>query len=179
MSSPVRVVVSVGTDHHPFDRLMGWLETWYAAQGDGVTLFVQHGSSRLPGTADGAVLMPREELRARMGEADVVVLQAGPGGIIDALVMGRRPIVVPRLPELGEIVDGHQVAFARHLAEQDQIDVAEDEPGLARLLDESVASPGSRVRERYVVRSAETARRIGDIVEQLVASGGRELPTEG
>jgi len=172
VSAPVSVVVSVGTDHHPFDRLMGWLESWIADRPD-VVLYVQHGASRLPAGADGDPLMSRDELRARMGAADVVVLQAGPGGIIDSLVMGRRPIVVPRVAELGEIVDGHQVAFAHHMAAQDEVDVAEDEATLGRMLDEAVAAPAARVREPYVPRSAETAGRIGELVSALV-SGGRE-----
>jgi UDP-N-acetylglucosamine transferase subunit ALG13 len=44
------VLVVVGTDCHPFDRLVDWVERWQEARGDSVRCVVQHGSSRAPGT---------------------------------------------------------------------------------------------------------------------------------
>lgn len=40
------VVVTVGGDHHPFNRLMSWIETWLLDEGDRVRCVVQHGSAR-------------------------------------------------------------------------------------------------------------------------------------
>ena len=85
----------------------------------------------------------------------------------------QRPVVVPRVHDLGEHVDNHQVAFARHMAAQDQIDVAEDEAALVALLDAACQAPGSRRIEPYVVQSSETAACVGALVEDLVRSGRR------
>ena len=58
-----RVVVSAGTDIHPFERLMGWVETWIAQDPQRATVWVQHGTSRLPQGAEGAELTSQEEMR--------------------------------------------------------------------------------------------------------------------
>jgi UDP-N-acetylglucosamine transferase subunit ALG13 len=172
VSAP-KVVVSAGTDIHPFERLMDWVERWIAVDPQRASVWVQHGTSRLPQGAEGAELTSQEEMRRLMSEADIVILQGGPGGMIDAWVCGQRPVVVPRVHDLGEHVDNHQVAFARHMAAQDQIDVAEDEATLHALLDAACAQPGSRRIEPYVVQSSETAARVGSLVEDLVRSGRR------
>ncbi len=123
----VRVVVTVGTDHHPFDRLMSWVDDLVA----GGTLqasqvLVQSGTSRPPTAATVRSALPRADLIALMGDAAVVVGHGGPGTIMDARAVGRRPIVVPRVARLGEHVDDHQVAFTRRLADQGKIILAED-----------------------------------------------------
>ncbi len=133
------VFVSVGSDHHRFDRLVGWIDAW-AAEHD-VDCVVQHGTATAPTSClaldyvDHAVLM--DCLRA----ADVVVVQGGPMSIIEARRNGSRPIVVPRVPELREVVDGHQVVFCRKLAAEDMLDLAEDEPTLRHHLDRALAEP--------------------------------------
>jgi UDP-N-acetylglucosamine transferase subunit ALG13 len=170
VSDGLRVLVSVGTDHHLFDRLMGWVETWVARAPAGTSVVVQHGSSRAPVGVDARVLVSQAELRALMVDADVVVLQGGPGGIIDSLVSGRRPIAVPRLASLDEVVDDHQVAFCRHLAGRGQIEIAEDEKTLHAALDRCLEEPGRLRIEPYVPRSAETAARVGALVDELLSS---------
>ena len=47
------VLVTVGTTHHRFDRLMDWLESWLQAHPNQVRMIVQHGTSRLPAGAEG------------------------------------------------------------------------------------------------------------------------------
>jgi len=170
VSEVLRVLVSVGTDHHRFDRLMDWVEQWADRAPDGVSVVVQHGSSRAPAGVDARTLVTQAELRALMGDAHVVVLQGGPGGIIDSLVSGRRPVVVPRLVALDEVVDDHQVAFARHLAGIGQVELAEDAATLHAILDECVAEPSRLVIEPYVPRSDETAARVSTHVADLLAS---------
>lgn len=170
MSTGLRVLVSVGTDHHLFDRLMGWVEEWVARAPEGTSVVVQHGSSRAPAGVDARVLVTQAELRELMAAAHVVVLQGGPGGIIDSLVSGRRPIAVPRLAALDEVVDDHQVAFCRHLARIGQIEIAEDAAALHAALDRSLADHGRLTIDPYVPRSAETAARVGSLVDDLLRS---------
>ena len=46
------VFVTVGTDHHPFDRLCGWADAWVAgARHPEVPWFVQSGTSQAPEAA--------------------------------------------------------------------------------------------------------------------------------
>jgi UDP-N-acetylglucosamine transferase subunit ALG13 len=170
VSAGLSVLVSVGTDHHRFDRLMGWVEEWVARAPQGTNVVVQHGSSRAPTGVDARVLVSQAELRELMAAADVVVLQGGPGGIIDSLVSGRRPIAVPRLASLDEVVDDHQVAFCRHLARIGQIEIAEDAETLHHALDLCLADHDRLVIDPYVPRSAETAERVGSLVEEMLRS---------
>jgi UDP-N-acetylglucosamine transferase subunit ALG13 len=161
------LVVSVGTDHHPFDRLMGWIGGWLATA-PGAEVFVQCGTSKAPAGVESASLVERTELRRRFSSASAVVVQGGPGGIIDSLECGRRPIVVPRVSRLGEHVDDHQVAFARHLARLGEVRLAETEEQLRAELAAAVADPGLfRVPPRRDPGPA-TALRLGALVDELV-----------
>jgi UDP-N-acetylglucosamine transferase subunit ALG13 len=137
-----RVVVSLGTDHHRFDRLVAWIDAWTAEHPD-VDVLVQRGTAREPATARSVDLLPYDDLVAAMVGADAVVVQGGPAGIVDARGAGHRPIVVPRRAGLGEHVDDHQVRFTRWMAERDQIDLAETVEELHHLIDARLADPAS------------------------------------
>lgn len=55
MSDLPLVLVTVGTDYHRFDRLIEWVDRWYAETGRGrVRCVVQHGASRAPSTPSRA-----------------------------------------------------------------------------------------------------------------------------
>jgi UDP-N-acetylglucosamine transferase subunit ALG13 len=110
------VVVMVGTDHHPFDRLVGWADGLAQRLPD-VRVVVQHGASAPPRVAEGHAFWPHEQIVALLDEAAVVVCHGGPGTIMDARTAGHVPFCVPRDPARGEHVDGHQQRFAA-LAQQ-------------------------------------------------------------
>jgi UDP-N-acetylglucosamine transferase subunit ALG13 len=139
-----RVVVTVGTDHHRFDRLIGWVDRWAAAHPD-VHVLVQHGTADPPAHGEPVVMLGYDQLVAEMARADVVVAQGGPATIMDARSVGQRPIVVPRRGHLDEVVDDHQVAFTDWMAAKELVWLATDEEDLHRLLDAALADPG-RVR---------------------------------
>jgi UDP-N-acetylglucosamine transferase subunit ALG13 len=116
------VLVTVGTNEAPFDRLV------QAAAGlTGESVVVQHGSSRLrPHGARCIDYVPFDAFDALVSSARVVVTHAGIGSVAAALAHGRRPVVVPRLHRLGEAVDDHQVSFARRLERASLVTVVED-----------------------------------------------------
>jgi UDP-N-acetylglucosamine transferase subunit ALG13 len=51
-----RVLVTVGTDHHRFDRLIGWVDRWAAAHPDAQVL-VQHGTATAPAHGEAVVML--------------------------------------------------------------------------------------------------------------------------
>lgn len=167
-----QVVVSVGTDHHPFDRLIGWLDRWARAHPD-VSVLVQRGTAAKPANLASVEMVPYDELVSAMATAEVVVVQAGPATIMDARSVGRSPIVVPRLPEHGEIVDGHQLTFARWMAERGLVSLAEDEESLVRQLDEALRDPESRRIEPDAGQVAQTLEVFAATVDPLLARGRR------
>lgn len=134
------VFVTVGTDHHRFERLMDWIDEW-GAQNPGARLVVQHGTARAVHRADSTAFLPPERFRELVHEAAAVVCPGGPGAIMETRAAGLRPIVVPRRAHLGEHVDDHQVAFAHFLAGRDLVTLAEAERELFRALDRVVNAP--------------------------------------
>ncbi len=121
MMAPRRVFVSCGTDHHPFDRLIDWVdaaaERWrsegYAQRLGELELHVQHGTSRAPRHGKAVAFLTGDEIGQAYSAATAVIVSCGPGAVMDARGAGRRPIVVARVR--GEAVDDHQAAFALHL----------------------------------------------------------------
>lgn len=167
------VLVSVGTDYHRFDRLLTWVAEWMQQAPEGVQVVVQHGSSTCPPGAIGYDIVPKPELEALMGRADVVLVQGGPGGIVAARHAGRVPIVVPRVARLNEAVDDHQIAFCRRMSAEGKVLLAESEQELFEALDAALEHP-PRVEvaddEGHV---AETVERLGRAVDELVSLGAR------
>lgn len=144
MNAERRVLVTVGTDHHRFDRLIGWVDAWAADHPD-VTVLVQHGTATAPTHAEGVVMLGYDDLVAEMARADVVVAQGGPATIMDARSVGHRPVVIPRRAHLDEVVDDHQVAFTAWMSEKDLVWKADTEEEVRAELDLALAQP-DRVR---------------------------------
>ncbi len=167
--SPLVGVVTVGTDHHRFDRLMDWIERWSASHPTAVRWVVQHGSTRPLAGADNFTMSPRAELLDLLRTADLVVTQGGPGGIMDSRACGIVPIVVPRLARLDEVVDDHQVAFARQLARTGLVLAAETETELHAALDRAVADPSALAVGDSSNDVGQTVARFADEVDRLLA----------
>ncbi|MDN5655515.1 MAG: hypothetical protein L0G46_10590 [Kocuria sp.] len=114
-----QIFVSVGTDHHPFTRLLDWIDDWMddrTPESTVVNLVLQHGPASPSRHGINHELLGADELRTQYDAADLVISQVGPGTIADANRAGRLPIVVPRDPSLGEVVDDHQVAFGEFMS---------------------------------------------------------------
>lgn len=167
--TPLVGVVTVGTDHHRFDRLMDWLERWDAGHPGAVRWVVQHGASRPLAGAENFGMTPRADLLELLRTADLVLTQGGPGGIMDSRACGTVPIVVPRLARLHEVVDDHQVAFARHLARTGLVVIAESEADLHAALDRAVADPAALVVGENAGDVSRTVARFADEVGRLLA----------
>ncbi|WP_269938242.1 hypothetical protein [Arthrobacter sp. HY1533] len=161
------VVVSVGTDHHRFDRLIDWVEDWLDSRPDHPTCLIQHGASKAPTLARGVLRMPREDLLQFYAGAKIVVVQGGPGSILDARSVGHMPIAVPRLPEFNEVVDGHQVAFTRTMASHGQAIDAESEVELMRALDLAMSQPDSMRTAPRLATPAASASLLGAAIAGL------------
>lgn len=114
------ILVTIGTSN-PFDRLLRAVDGLAADE----EVVVQRGRSAVQPVAARCVdYLPFEELAALVEEARAVVMHAGAGSILLALMNGHRPIVVPRLRRYGEVVDDHQLVLAERL----------DKAGIVRLV---------------------------------------------
>jgi len=135
------ILITVGTDHHPFDRLIGWVDRWTRAHGDDARCVIQYGTSYPPDWAEGSDYLTPAQLQDHLSQATAVVSHGGPSTIMEIRAAGILPIVVPRDPAFGEHVDGHQMAFAAHLAKHGRIRFPHDEDDLAMTLDRAVDRP--------------------------------------
>ena len=166
-----RVFVTVGTDHHPFDRLVDWLDDWLATVRAQVECSAQIGSSRAPRYARWARHLSYPEMRAAFADADVVVCHGGPGTIMLALAAGKKPLVVPRFSRLGEHVDDHQVVFSRRISEQDMIWLAESAGAFRTHLQSSLVAPRRFAADPRKLEGSVAVGRLERMVDELVASG--------
>ena len=141
------VFVTVGTDIHPFHRLVGWIDEWLTGPGAGVRCFVQAGTSTPPTVAESSERLPYDVMLDRMREATAVVAHGGPGTIMDARRCGKLPIIVPRQNALGEHVDDHQVVFTRKYAATGGALLVESKDALFEALARALADPASMTVE--------------------------------
>jgi UDP-N-acetylglucosamine transferase subunit ALG13 len=160
------VFVTVGTDHHRFDRLLGWVERW-AATYDGEVV-VQYGSNRAPAGVTGHDFLSIQQMQKHFRRAIAVVCAGGPGTIMSARADGCVPIVVPRQAALHEAVDDHQHAFADLMDERSMARVAHDEAGLVALLGEAVADPSRFRFDPGVAPPPEGIDRTGELIDDLL-----------
>ncbi len=162
-----RVVVSVGTDHHRFDRLIRWVDDYLSAR-EHVEFIVQRGTSQQARRVDSQELIPHTELLDLFASATAVVCHGGPATVMDARRSGRRPIVVPRDPDRDEHVDGHQLRFARHLEAEGLAIVVTDEAEFFDALDRALADPDSVVHDEAVPDVPDGVVRFGATVDALL-----------
>lgn len=140
--SGVDVFASVGTDHHRFDRLIGWLDSW-AIDHPEASCLVQYGRSRPPTFCGGVDFLESDTLRETLRSSATIVSHGGPATIAEARSAGRVPICVPRDPRYGEHVDEHQQLFSRRIAKDHVVLLAETEKELHLVLDAARADPAS------------------------------------
>lgn len=142
------ILVTVGTHHQPFDRLVRAAADLQQA---GLDVVVQAGTSAVP-VRGGRALFPPSELRDLAARADVIVCHAAPASVWLAWDAGRVPVVVPRRAAYGEHVDDHQVAWLQGVVEGV---VAVDDP--ARI----VADWGALVRATQTITAPPDAGSAG------------------
>ncbi|MFL6238688.1 MAG: glycosyltransferase [Actinomycetes bacterium] len=162
------VLITVGTDHHPFARLIGWVDRWLARHGDRVDAVVQHGTARPPRFGRAVEYLEHAEFLRLAGSAQIVVCHGGPATIAEVRKLGHLPIVVPRRPDQGEHVDDHQMRFTERLSARGLVRVPRDEDEFWKQLDAGIVDPMTYelpIDDELPV--AVTVRRFGDLVAAL------------
>ena len=165
--SAARILVTVGTDHHRFDRLVHWADHWASAHPE-AEVFVQHGAAVAPSRAVGSPLVDPAELRDRVETATAVVTHGGLSSIMETRAAGFLPIVVARDPGRGEHVDGHQQAFAAHQERLGRIALARTEDEFAAALDRAVADPPKFRLPAGATDVSAAVEEVGALVDDLL-----------
>jgi UDP-N-acetylglucosamine--N-acetylmuramyl-(pentapeptide) pyrophosphoryl-undecaprenol N-acetylglucosamine transferase len=111
-----RVVVTVGTMSQQFRRLVEAVAAILPPETE-VVWQTGHTSSEGLGI-DARRFLPASVIAQAMRDADVVVAHSGCGSALTALLAGKYPVLVPRDPCHGEVIDSHQIEIARWLSQQ-------------------------------------------------------------
>lgn len=157
------LLVTVGGDHHPFDRLMRWVEDWLVDEGDRVRCVVQSGPARPPANAESLPYLDHQDLLALMSEARAVVSSGGPATLSEARRLGHRPVAVPRLATLGEVVDDHQRSFTRRLHELGLVVQAEREADFRLAVSAALDAP--RIVPTASPAPTAAIARVGELID--------------
>jgi UDP-N-acetylglucosamine transferase subunit ALG13 len=99
--------------------------------------------------------MEMEEFGQFVAQAELLILHAGAGSVIHAIQAGKIPVVMPRFAKYGELVDDHQLEFARALAEMGKVVLAKEPDDLIDAVAEALK------RQRSIRASHETPRMVG------------------
>ncbi|PRA10544.1 glycosyl transferase family 28 [Arthrobacter sp. MYb211] len=170
----VTVLALVGTDHHPFDRMVNLVDELLAGHdpSDGaLSCLIQFGTAQAPSSAQGRDFLAKDEVKEHIDRADLVLCHGGPSTIVEILRSGKMPLVMPRDPERGEHVDGHQQRFARHMAGLGLVQLVDSVQQVRAEVEQFTAGADERLKPGIELPSPdESALRLGLIVDRLIAA---------
>lgn len=156
--------MTVGTDHHPFQRLVDWA-SGYAERHPEHTVFIQYGTAQCVRGQERSALLDHAQLLTEITRADAVVCHGGPATITDVRRSGLVPVCVPRNPMYGEHVDAHQQRFVARIAEAGLVQHVTD----ISALDEAVMVALERPRNDTAAPEsiAPGVRAVGEVIAGL------------
>lgn len=179
------ILVLLGTDHHRFDRLVGWLDDYLGLPGnESLRALVQLGTTTAPPRrAEGVGIVAWSELQQLMRQATVVVSHGGPATMFEVRRQGRKPVVVPRDPALAEHIDQHQQEFSRRMGHLGLVTVCEDRQAFEAALTAVLANPEAHqvTGEENLRDSEQVAAAVditGRIIDRLAADRARRRLTK-
>ncbi len=128
------IFACVGTQF-PFERMMDSLATW-KSRNAGTEIIAQVGKGgRYHDGIECFETLEKASFDAIQQRASLIVSHAGMGSIISALCSGIPIVLVPRLAELKEHRNDHQVATAKSMSDRPGVVVAWNDEELFSALD--------------------------------------------
>lgn len=113
------ILVTVGTEKFPFDRLMRWIDALIKQgflQLEQEDIVIQCGSCNfLPDGVKAYSLLPEDQFRKFISQARLIIGHCGEGTINILEEISKPYILVPRSYRFQEHVDDHQVELAKVL----------------------------------------------------------------
>ena len=116
------ILITVGTEKFPFNRLMTWIENSIAQniiQPEQEEIVIQYGTCTIiPNGVKSYSVLKQTDFLSLVKKARLIIAHCGEG-TIDLLALIDKPfILVPRSHRFQEHVDDHQVELAEQLAKQ-------------------------------------------------------------
>jgi UDP-N-acetylglucosamine transferase subunit ALG13 len=135
------ILVTVGTEKYPFNRLMRWMQLLIDRGFIHDELVIQYGSCTVwPSGVTVSSLFSQEQFKELISRADFIISHCGEGTLL-LLDASRKPyILVPRSRRYAEHVDDHQIELAKALA-QLEFPIAWSPGDLVRFLAKPIKIP--------------------------------------
>lgn len=168
------IFVTVGTDQHPFDRLVKEVDRLREKRIVNEDVFIQIGSSHYrPKFCEYMEYLLFDQMVEKINEARIVITHGGPGSIMPVVHSGKVPIVVSRRKKHGEAVDDHQISFTKKLEEKKQIIAAHDAEEIeAKIKNYDAIAQRLKCTEKEShsldVRISKFVQALDEICEQLI-----------
>jgi len=118
------IFVTVGNATQSFARLLEAVDDLSgkgAFHGEPVFMQTGHNPQFKPRHGQAEAFIPMEACQARMKEARLIISHGGCGTLLQAIGLGKTPVVMPRLSRYREHVNDHQLQLVRALAEEGRI----------------------------------------------------------
>jgi UDP-N-acetylglucosamine transferase subunit ALG13 len=112
------ILVTVGTEKFPFNRLMGWIEQLISLELIQEEVVIQYGAcTRLPEGTRIYRSLPEAKFRRLVEEARLIISHCGEGSLLLLDTLAKPYILVPRSQHFKEHVDDHQLELASILSQ--------------------------------------------------------------
>lgn len=154
------IFVSVGTDHHPFDRLLAWLlEACQNNYLKNQELIIQHGYTK-PITNPCATyydFLLFDQMMDYFKTADLVITHASSVALL-VCHHQKMPVVIPRRRHLGEHIDDHQWVFLQEtktcfpfhvISEKEDLFYALENPALVSKMQADIVVGGQMAIDNF------------------------------
>jgi UDP-N-acetylglucosamine transferase subunit ALG13 len=158
------ILVTVGTEQYPFNRLMHWIETLLDHNLIQDEIVVQYGNSTiLPAGAKVYKFLKEERFQDLIQQASVIIAHCGEGTVLLLDALDKPFILVPRSHSFKEHVDDHQVEMALALAAVD-VPIAWSPGDLVRFLQAPQKVPITDLSETSAIALCRTLKqRFGPV----------------
>ncbi|AFZ01814.1 glycosyltransferase [Calothrix sp. PCC 6303] len=112
------ILVTVGTEQYPFNRLMSWIEVLLQSELIQEEVVVQYGTCTvLPAGAKVYRLIKEDKFQELIKQARIVIAHCGEGTLLLLDSLDKPYILAARSQRFGEHVDEHQVELALALSQ--------------------------------------------------------------
>lgn len=155
--------VSVGNARQPFHRLLDAItDLQYVLP---KPIVVQHGHTVFcNGEMEAVDFVGMEQFLETLKSAQLLILHAGAGVVLQAIEVGQVPVVMPRREAFGECVDDHQMEFACAMERTGLIVVVDTpkelEVAVRRVINRPVSPALKRQEPRLIMLVREALRDV-------------------
>lgn len=159
----MKIFLSVGTHSQQFNRLLEEMDSLLGSEKLKAEAFAQAGNSSYEAKNFAwKKFLSEKEYNERMDWADIVVSHGGAGTIINALLRGKKLLIVPRLKNFGEHTNDHQLDLANAFAEEGKAIAVLDIKDLAKKIGET-----KKFRPRIASNKQALVSEIKNFLERM------------